>query len=656
MSRPLFTGRHPHRVPEPSHQRHKTGLSAGVAVAGLAGLALVAATSFATPNSAAVRLAPAASSVAQITAPAQTVAGFGASGAWWVNDLANFSAANQAQAASLLFTSAGLDLSQYRYNIGGGGAGVASGPRAASSFLTSSGSYDWSKDPTGQYFLKAAAADGVPDLIGFVNSAPEQYTSNNMSCAGTLVAADEGAYGGYLATVASHFASQGVTLNEISPMNEPDNSFSGCSQEGMGVPASERAGTIDAVGSALKSAGLSTKVIADESSKTTQLLSEAPAWLADANAPSYVGAIAHHTYDFPGATQLELVAALGDVNNKAKWATEICCQVTGGGYGAQYDPTISGGVALAKIVYNDFAYGDDSAFQWWTALSPVMGCDPKTSSSCATSINSSGYNDGLIYYNPNYAADNDQNFYIAKRFYVLAQYSRYVRPGAVRYGLTGAPSGVQALAFWANNAWTLVVTNTNSSATSFSLNLNSGAITSQGAYRTSVTENVASIGAPSISGSTLSTSLPAQSVSTFVLGSSGQPGSGGASASELVGSQSGRCLAVPGSSTTDGTQVDIETCSAAPNQEFTLQADGTVTVYGDKCLDAYQQGKTAGTIVDIYTCNGGSNQRWELHPDGSLTNSESGLCLDVVGRKTASGTPVEVWTCNGGGNQLWSQG
>jgi len=602
-------------------------------------------------------LVPAASSTALITGPAQTVAGFGASGAWWVNDLASFSAANQAKVASLLFTTAGLDLSQYRYNIGGGGVGVSSGPRAASGFLSSSGTYDWTKDATGQYFLKQAAADAVPDLIGFVNSAPEQYTSNNQDCGGTLVAADESAYGTFLATVASHFASQGVTFNQISPMNEPDNSFSSCSQEGMAVPASERTGTITAVGSALKSAGLSsTTVIADESSKTTQLLSEAPTWLADSTAASYVGAIAHHTYDYPSGTQLELVSALGDVNSKAKWASEICCQVTGGGYGAQYDPTIAGGIQTANSIYNDFAYGDDSAFQFWTALSPVMGCDPATSSTCATSVNSTGYNDGLIYYNPNFASDGDQNLYISKRFYTVAQYSRFVRPGAVRYGLTGAPSGVQALAFWANNAWTIVATNTNSSATSLSLNLGSGTITSQGAYRTSATENVASVSAPTISGSTITGSLAAKSVTTFVLGSSGQPGSGGISATELIGSASGRCLGVPGSSTTNSTQLDIETCTAASNQELTLTASGTITVYGSKCLDAYQAAKTAGTIVDIYTCNGGSNQRWELHPDGSLTNSESGLCLDVTGAKTAAASPVELWTCNGGSNQLWSQG
>jgi O-glycosyl hydrolase len=617
-------------------------------------LGVVVAASALAPAS--VSPALAASSTALVTGPAQTVAGFGASGAWWVNDLANFSSANQAKVASLLFTTAGLDLSQYRYNIGGGGVGVASGPRAPSSFLSGSGTYDWTKDATGQYFLKQAAADGVPDLIGFVNSAPEQYTSNNESCGGTLVAADESAYGTFLANVVSHFASQGVTIDEISPMNEPDNSFSSCSQEGMAVPAAERAGTISAVGAALKSAGLSTTVIADESSKTTQLLSEAPTWLADSTAPGYVGAIAHHTYDYPGGTQLELVSALGDVNGKAKWASEICCQVTGGGYGAQYDPTIAGGIQTANSIYKDFAYGDDSAFQFWTALSPVMGCDPATSSTCATSVNSTGYNDGLIYYNPNYASDGDQNLYISKRFYVVAQYSRFVRPGAVRYALTGAPSGVQALAFWADNAWTVVAANTNSSATSFSLNLGSSTLSSQGAYRTSATENVASVSAPSISGSTVSTSLAAKSVTTFVLGSTGSPGSAGATTAELVGSGSGKCLGVPGSVTTNGTQVDIETCTAASNQEFTFNANGSIEVYGSKCLDGYQQGKAAGTIVDIYTCNGGANQRWELHPDGSVTNAQNGLCVDVTGAKTAAGSLVEQWTCNGGSNQLWSQG
>jgi O-glycosyl hydrolase len=601
--------------------------------------------------------ASAATAPAVVTAPAQTIAGFGASGAWWVNDLTKFSSTVQSQVASLLFTSSGIRLSQYRYNIGGGGVGVSAGPRAAQSFLSSSGSYNWSSDPGGQYFLKAAAADAVPDLIGFVNSAPSQYTTNGKNCGGDINTADDAAYGSYVATVVSHFAGSGVTFNQISPMNEPDDSFSSCGQEGMAVPASERAGVIDAVGSALKSAGLSAKVIADESSATTQLLSEAPTWLADASAPGYLAAIAHHTYDNPSNSTLEQVGALGDVNGKPVWASEICCQISGGGgYGAQYDPTIAGGLVLANYVYTDLAYADDTAFQWWTALSSALGCNPATSGSCATSVNSSGWNDGLIYYDPSYASDGNQNLYLTKRFYVLGQYSKFVRPGAVRYGVSGSPSGVQTMAFWNSGQWTVVATNTGTSATTLSLNLDSGTLTSAGAYQTDASENMASISAPGISGSTISASLPGQSVTTYVLSSAGSPGSGGQTATELVGSQSGKCLDVPGQSTANGTQLDIYTCNAGSNQEYTLAPNGEITVYGSKCLDAYQAGKTAGTIVDIYTCGGGSNQLWQVHPDGTITNNESGLCLDVSGQGTANGTKVDLWTCNGGANQKWALG
>jgi hypothetical protein len=142
---PIHTGSRRTRV------RTRTHLSAGLALAGLIGAAVVAA-----PG------ATAALSTAQVTSAGQTIAGFAASGAWWVNDLAKFSASAKAQAASLLFTSAGLNLSQYRYNIGGGGVDVTTPDRAAPGFLTSSGTYNWNADPGGVYFLQAAAARSSP--------------------------------------------------------------------------------------------------------------------------------------------------------------------------------------------------------------------------------------------------------------------------------------------------------------------------------------------------------------------------------------------------------------------------------------------------------------------------------------------------------------
>ncbi|MFC5907132.1 glycoside hydrolase [Streptacidiphilus monticola] len=601
--------------------------------------------------------AAASTGTAQITGAAQTIAGFGASGAWWVNDLAHFGTTAQKQAADLLFTSSGIQLSQYRYNIGGGGTGVSVAARAPQTFLNADGSYDWTRDPGGRAFLGYAAADGVPDLIGFVNSAPASMTSNGQSCGGSLGTGQESAYGSYLATVAAHFAAQGTAFDEISPMNEPDNSFSSCGQEGMTVAPAARAGVINAVGSALASAGLSTKVIADESSQTTQLLSEAPTWLADATAPGHVSAIAHHTYDFPSGSQLEQVGALGATNGKPVWATEICCQVSGGGYGQQYDPTITGALTLVNSLYNDLAYGNDSAFQWWTALSSELGCDPTASGSCATSVNSHGWNDGLIYYDPNYATDGNQTLYPTKRFYALGQYSKFVRPGAVRYAVAGSLSGVQTLAFRQNNAWTIVAANTNTSSTSLALNAGSGTLTPTASYRTSATESLAPVSAPNVSGSTLTATLPAQSVTTYVLSSAGQPGSTAPTGQTLTGVGSGRCLDVPGSKTANGTQLDLWTCNGGSNQAFTLTASGTITVYGGgsaKCLDGYQGGTAAGTVVDIYTCNGGANQRWVVHPDGTVTNAASGLCLDATGQGTANGTLIEEWTCNGGTNQRWT--
>ena len=48
--------------------------------------------------------------------------------------------------------------------------------------------------------------------------------------------------------------------------SEPDSSFSSCGQEGMAVATDQRAEVVTTLASSLKAAGLSTQVIADESS------------------------------------------------------------------------------------------------------------------------------------------------------------------------------------------------------------------------------------------------------------------------------------------------------------------------------------------------------------------------------------------------------
>jgi endo-1,4-beta-xylanase len=149
---------------------------------------------------------------------------------------------------------------------------------------------------------------------------------------------------------------------------------------------------------------------------------------------------------------------------------------------------------------------------------------------------------------------------------------------------------------------------------------------------------------------------PAYSAALSALGGSGGNTGGGA---EIHAVGAGKCLDVPNSSSTAGTQLDIWSCSGAANQLWTHTSSNQLTVYSGStqmCLDAYGKGTTAGTKVDIWPCNGGANQQWNVNSNGTLTGVQSGLCLDVTGASTANGALVELWTCNGQSNQHWTLG
>ncbi|MFG3003272.1 endo-1,4-beta-xylanase [Streptomyces calvus] len=121
----------------------------------------------------------------------------------------------------------------------------------------------------------------------------------------------------------------------------------------------------------------------------------------------------------------------------------------------------------------------------------------------------------------------------------------------------------------------------------------------------------------------------------------------------LKGVGSGRCLDVPSSSTTDGTQVQLWDCHNGTNQQWTHTDAGELRVYGNKCLDAAGTGN--GAKVQIYSCWGGDNQKWRLNSDGSIVGVQSGLCLDAAGNSTANGTLIQLYSCSGGNNQRWTR-
>jgi O-glycosyl hydrolase len=456
------------------------------------------------------------------TTPLQTIAGFGASGAWWPNDLARFPQPVRENVSDMLFSRRKLGLSMYRYNIGGGGKGVKDRTRAPQTFEIGRGVYDWTRDAAGRRVLADAKRYGVNHLTGFVNSAPARLKTNGLACGGYLAAGAEADFGRYIADVVKHLRdAEGVTLDTISPMNEPEHAFPDCHQEGMVVPRAQRAAVVSSLSDALERAGVPTSIIADESSGTQSLRSAVPIWFPAAT-KTRLRAIAYHTYDYPSRADLARVKAeVADTTGEPLWMTEVCCH-NGTGFGQGYDPTMKSGLWLADRIWDNLVDARAESFSWWTALSPESGCPAGAPASCTGSAHGSGWNDGLLYYDGDYASDRNYRVWPTKRYYALANFSRFIRPGAIHYRLTGTGiAGVRLFATKQAGTWTLVAINHNAAPTTLRVQLPSGSYRPTGAYFTSPTANLASAKLPGIStGAVLTSSLAGQSVTTYTIATS----------------------------------------------------------------------------------------------------------------------------------------
>jgi O-glycosyl hydrolase len=289
----------------------------------------------------------------------------------------------------------------------------------------------------------------------------------------------------------------------------------------MRVPVAQRAALVKAVAGALAKRAPYARVIADESSTVaSQLLPEAPQWLSVPGAASSVAAIAHHTYDYPPAPVLRQVAELGQRFDKPLWASEICCK-NRYGFGYQFDPTMTSGLWLANTIWADLTQAHDSAFDWWTALSPRLGCNPVADPACVNRENPLGRNDALLYYDPAATTDHNEAIYPTKRYWALGNFSRYVRPGAVLHQVSGLPAGTRAVAFESKSGWVVVAIDDGPEGTPptpITVRIPTGGRTFSptAAVQTSDTADLAPAPLPRYRGGTMTASLAPRSVTTFV--------------------------------------------------------------------------------------------------------------------------------------------
>ncbi len=288
-------------------------------------------------------------------------------------------------------------------------------------------------------------------------------------------------------------------------------------------------------------------MIADESSRTGEhFLHEVSSWLATPGAASYVAALAVHRYDYPNDLVLGLADALSETYGIPLWSTELCCFDTRtGAFGQQYDPTIKNALMMANLMWQGMSVANDAAFHWWVACSAELGGNPLVERGFASRANDDGWNDGLLYYDPDYATNGNQQIYPTKRYYALGNFSRYVRPGAIRHDVTGVPRGLRVLAFedgpdpatqdaaayvpvqlptGATRRWTVVVINnalSETEAVSLQVQLpraGAGQLQAETAVETSAERNLEEVDLPKVSASgQLSVTVAAQSITTYVV-------------------------------------------------------------------------------------------------------------------------------------------
>jgi len=108
----------------------------------------------------------------------------------------------------------------------------------------------------------------------------------------------------------------------------------------------------------------------------------------------------------------------------------------------------------------------------------------------------------------------------------------------------------------------------------------------------------------------------------------------------------GRCLDIEEAKTSDGANVQLFSCLSKLNdhQSWDYSPSGTLMsrLHG-KCLDAVQS-NSDGSNVQVWSCSGAKNQRWAFTPDGQIMSMFNRKCLQAAG--TGDRANVRLWTCD----------
>ncbi|HOG69282.1 MAG TPA: glycoside hydrolase family 30 beta sandwich domain-containing protein, partial [Fibrobacteraceae bacterium] len=313
------------------------------------------------------------------------------------------------------------------------------------------------------------------------------------------------AYVDHLNSFSAYMKDQGAPLYAISIQNEPD-----WCHEWTCWSADELYKFTKNYGNQLRKNG--TKVITAESFAYVKTLYDKI--LNDATALSNVDIIGAHFYASTAASGdnfFQYSLADQKAKNQERWMTEHYTESQGSGnmwrayiktgdqdQQAKYDTVRA--LDVGYEIHRGLVVGNFNQYTWWYIRR------------CYGLIMEKDFGNKLT-------IPSNEIGKVSKRGYVLSQYARFVRPGAIRVGATAKPMNhVFASAYKKEDSVVVVLINRDASATK-TLNISvpgATSITSWTKYTTSATKNVSNDGEISATNGSFSVTLDKESIVTLV--------------------------------------------------------------------------------------------------------------------------------------------
>jgi O-glycosyl hydrolase len=429
----------------------------------------------------------------------QHITGFGSSEAFGEAVVVKDStAATQRDALNLLYSkTSGAGLTILRNEIGADiGTTIEptapSSPTAKPAYVPLSATND---DQDQLWFAQTIKKDyGVTNVFADAWSAPAfMKTNDSVDNGGTLCGVPGAtcasgdwrtAYANYLRQYAKDYAAAGVPLSYVGPENEAD---IGPDYDSMIMTPAQTANLLGYLGPTMARSGLSTGTECCATEGWDYAQQYAAAIEAYKPASKYTAVFTSHGYTEAPDSSLKGWT-------KPVWETEWSTFQSWDP--AWDDGTTASGFSWAQNIYDGLTASNLSAFlYWWGTATPSFNGD----------------NESLVLINGDKVTPSG-------RLWAFANYSRFVRPGAIRIGSSSADGDLEVTAFRNTNGSTaIVVLNTGTSAQTASFSLHGTGGTYATPYLTNATHDVAAQARIRVAHDSFTANVPARALVTYYL-------------------------------------------------------------------------------------------------------------------------------------------